>query len=207
MLQTATLPGQTLALLKALQRLPELKDYRLVGGTALALQLGHRRSVDLDFFSHTRERIACDELTGGMVKAGFKVTPVQQSNLICVLDVNGVKVDVVNYPYGWIDEPVEDEGIRMAGIKDIVAMKLAAITNRGTKKDFVDVYRLLSEYPLSMQIQLYGQKYSSASVYNVLRSLVYFEDAESDPMPKLFVPMDWSVIKKTLRKAVTSLAL
>jgi predicted nucleotidyltransferase component of viral defense system len=184
-----------------------LKDYRLVGGTALALHLGHRRSVDLDFFSHDHGRIVWAELIGGMVGAGFSVTPMQQSNLICVLDINGVKVDVVNYPYGWIDDPVEDEGIRLAGIKDIVAMKLAAITNCGTKKDFVDVYRLLSDYPLAAQIQLHEQKYSSGSVYNVLRSLVYFEDAESDPMPELFVPMNWSVIKKTLRKAVTSLAL
>ena len=207
MLQTSALPGQTLALLKALQRLPELLHHRLVGGTALALQLGHRRSIDLDFFSCSREHIACDELIGAIVSAGFKVAPMQQSKLICVLDINGVKVDMVNYPYEWIDEPVVDEDIRMASVKDIAAMKLAAITNRGTKKDFVDVCRLLSDYSLSEQLRLYEQKYASDSVYNVLRSLVYFEDAEPDPMPEMFTPMDWCAVKETLKKAVSALAL
>lgn len=121
------------------------------------------------------------------------------------LVVDGVKVDIVSYPYGWIDNPVSAEGVVLAGIKDIAAMKLSAITNRGTKKDFIDYYFLLKRYSLKELIELYRQKYSDAQLFTSIKSLSYFDDAESDPMPDMIVPVDWDEVKSTIRNEVTKL--
>lgn len=105
------------------------------------------------------------------------------------LVVNGIKVDIVSYPYEWIDEPVCDNGIVLAGIKDIAAMKLSAITNRVTKKDFIDYFFLLKHYSLEDLIDLYCRKYSDAQLFTSIKSLSYFEDAEGDPMPDMIIPI------------------
>jgi len=121
------------------------------------------------------------------------------------LVVNGIKVDIVSYPYDWIDNPIYAEGVVLAGIKDIAAMKLSAITNRGTKKDFIDYYFLLKRYSLTELIELYRQKYSDAQLFTSIKSLSYFEDAESAPMPDMIVPVDWDVVKSTIRGEVAKL--
>ena len=119
------------------------------------------------------------------------------------LIVNDVKVDIVNYPYKWIDEPVGENGIILAGIKDIAAMKLSAITNRGTKKDFIDLFFLLKSFPLKDLLAFYLQKYSDAQLFTVLKSLTYFEDAEDDPMPMMTEPVMWQDIKATIIDTVS----
>jgi predicted nucleotidyltransferase component of viral defense system len=116
--------------------------------------------------------------------------------------VDGVKVDMVNYSYDWLEPPIETEGIKMAGLKDISAMKLSAITNRGTKKDFVDIYTLLQHFSIKEMLDFYTQKYSDASIFNAVRSLSYFADAEINPMPKMFVKTDWETIKSTIRETL-----
>jgi len=134
MLYYETIRQDTLELLKKIQSLDIFKDVRLVGGTSLALQLGHRKSINLDFFGKfdTPMEDIVEELS-----SFASVSPLDSSKMMRFLIVNGVKVDVVNYPYEWIDEPIIEDGIVLAGIKDIAAMKLSAITNRGTRKDFV----------------------------------------------------------------------
>ena len=97
------------------------------------------------------------------------------------------------------------EGVVLAGIKDIAAMKLSAITNRGTKKDFIDYYFLLKRYSLKELIELYRQKYSDAQLFTSIKSLSYFDDAESDPMPDMIVPVDWDEVKSTIRNEVAKL--
>lgn len=118
------------------------------------------------------------------------------------LIVDGIKIDIVNYNYPWIDEPVIEDGIRLAGIRDIAAMKLSAITNRGTKKDFIDYYFLLQSYSLDELISFYRQKYSDAQLFTSIKSLTYFEDAETDPMPKMLVPIRWEDVKANIIAAV-----
>ena len=118
------------------------------------------------------------------------------------LIVNGVKIDIVNYPYGWIDDPVIEDGITLAGVKDIAAMKLSAITNRGTKKDFIDLYFLLKRFSFNELIGFYLKKYSDAQLFTVLKSLTYFEDAEMDPLPVMVEPINWDEIKTSIVKAV-----
>ena len=95
--------------------------------------------------------------------------------------------------------------MRLAAINDIAAMKLAAITNRGTKKDFVDLFFLLKRYSLKELIDLYTDKYPDGQLFFVLKSLVYFEDAEEQPMPKMLADVEWSNVKKKITESVQSL--
>ena len=200
MLSFQTVLPDTLELLKVLMRQPLLADMRLVGGTSLALQYGHRRSVDLDFFGHTTEDI--DELTGMMHDCADNVVRGNCTKRIKAYFLNNVKVDVVNYDYKWIDEPVVEDGLRLASPKDIAAMKVNAVMGRGTKKDFVDVYFLLMHYTFEELIQFYLQKYTDGSEYRALLSMSYFADADLQPMPYMFQKVDWNAVKEEIRHQV-----
>lgn len=173
---------------------------RLVGGTSLALQYGHRRSVDLDFFGSTTEDV--DELTSMMQKCATDVVKGNCTKNIKAYFLNGVKVDVVNYCYDWIDQPVIEDEIRLASDKDIAAMKVNAIMGRGTKKDFVDMFFLLQHYSFDEVIKLYLQKYTDGSEYRALLSMSYFADADPQPMPYMFQKVDWETIKSEIKRQV-----
>jgi hypothetical protein len=200
MLHTFAVRESTLVLLRDLQKIPVLSGLRLVGGTALALLFGHRRSIDLDFFGSINMdgTSICKILTD----AGFDAFSERDATNIHIFKVNNVKVDVVNYPFDWLESPVEIDGVIMAGLKDIAAMKLEAITNRGTRKDFVDFYFLLQHFSLNQMLDIYIEKYTRGSIFNVLRSLCYFVDAEKAPMPEMLVPVQWGDIKTAIQHAV-----
>ena len=200
MLSLQTVLPDTLELLKVLMRQPLLSDTRLVGGTSLALQYGHRRSVDLDFFGQTTEDI--DELTFIMHECAENVVRANCTKRIKTYFLDNVKVDVVNYDYKWIDEPVMEDGLRLASPKDIAAMKVNAVMGRGTKKDFIDVYFLLQHYSFEELMQFYLQKYTDGSEYRALLSMSYFADADSHPMPYMFQKVDWNAIKEEIRQQV-----
>lgn len=195
MLYLSTVESTTLELLKRLQQLPVLSNTRLVGGTALALQLGHRRSIDLDFFGQIN--VNSQELREALQTLGM-LTVLSDSKNIHIYVLNGVKIDIVNYTYPWIDDVVCKDGIRLASPKDIAAMKITAIEGRGTKKDFVDIYFLLKTYSLNNILDFYAQKYSDSSSFMAMKSLAYFEDAEEDPMPYMFVDVSWDEIKRSI---------
>jgi hypothetical protein len=180
-------------------QVPEFGNLRLVGGTSLALQLGHRNSMDIDMFG----QMPTDsfELNNILNTIG-RVSPLKKSPNIFIYLVNEIKVDLVNYPYPWIDEEVNEDGLRLAGKKDIAAMKLSAITGRGSKKDFIDLYFLLKEFSLKEMLQFYSQKYHDGSEFLVLKSLTYFADAEKDEIPKMFKKVFWSEIKDAISKIV-----
>ena len=200
MLSLQTVIPDTLELLRVLMQQPLFKDMRLVGGTSLALQYGHRRSVDLDFFGTTTEDV--DELTNIMRDCSKDMVKGSCTKRIKTYFLNGVKVDVVNYDYKWIDEPVIEEGIRLASPKDIAAMKVNAVMGRGTKKDFIDVYFLLKHYSFDELIQFYLQKYTDGSEYRALLSMSYFADADPQPMPFMFQQVDWDAIKDEIKRQV-----
>jgi predicted nucleotidyltransferase component of viral defense system len=193
-----------LVLLKKLQQIPLFSELRLVGGTALALQLGHRNSIDLDFFGHLD--VDHEILAKELEIAGFELQSMQGGKNIHQFSINGVKVDFVNYPYKWLKDTIITDGVRMAGLQDISAMKLSAITNRGTKKDFVDIYFLLQRFTLKELLDFYTEKYVNSSVFMVLRSLCYFDDAEEQPMPKMFISTEWADIKTVIKESVRGFA-
>lgn len=200
MLSIQTVLPDTLELLRVLMRQPLLSDMRLVGGTSLALQYGHRRSVDLDFFGHTTEDV--EELTGVMKDCAESVVLGNCSKRIKAYYLNNIKVDVVNYDYPWIEKPVVEDGLRLASPKDIAAMKVNAVIGRGTKKDFVDIYFLLKHYSFDDLIRFYLQKYTDGSEYRALLSMSYFADADPQPMPYMFQPVGWNSIKDEIQHQV-----
>ena len=90
----------------------------------------------------------------------------------------------------------------LAGLKDIAAMKLSAVTGRGSKKDFIDICFLLKEFSLKQQLELYLNKYPQGSELMVLKSLSYFDDAEIEKQPKMFIEISWEEIKKKIKQEV-----
>jgi len=196
MLQISTVQPTTLELLINLQKVEILKSTRLVGGTALALQLGHRLSIDLDFFGQVKGDT--QTIAQSLMEEGFNVITTINSKNIHIFMINGVKTDIVNYKYAWVDDLIEDGGVRLAGLKDIAAMKIAAITNRGSKKDFIDIYFLLNHFSLEEIINLYLDKYPDASSFLACKSLVYFADADAQVMPKMLIPTTWEDIKSKI---------
>jgi len=201
MLHVETVDDHTLDLLRNIQRNPYFQGTRLVGGTALALQIGHRKSIDLDFFSMTG--LDPDEANQELQAYG-PVSIRSSSRRIHRFMVRGVQVDFVHYTYPWLEEPVATEGVRLASCRDIAAMKLAAVTNRGTRKDFVDIAFLLAQFTLPEMMSLYCRKFVDGSPFTVLKSLVYFSDAEEDPMPNILVPFDWTAAREHITAAVAA---
>ena len=200
MLSIQTVQPDTLELLKAISAQPEVKELRLVGGTALALQYGHRQSVDLDFFGKLPENK--DELIDVVRRVG-DVTVLNRSKIILQMVINQVKVDFVDYSrYPWIDEPILGEGFVLASDKDIAAMKINAIMGRGTRKDFIDLYVLLQHYSLAQIMDFYRQKYPEFSEYRALLSMTYFDDAEMQDMPLVFIKTPWESMKTSIIQAV-----
>ena len=202
MLHLQTILPDTLELLKRLSAQPEMQGMRLVGGTALALQYGHRQSVDLDFFG--TPAADQDDLLA-MVETMGPYRLRNRTKNILQLIVNNIMVDIVDYSqYPWIDNPVCYEGITLASPKDIAAMKINAVEGRGTKKDFVDIYLLLQYYSLDDLLAFYSQKYPNYSLFRALLSLNYFDDADPQAMPKMFIPAGWEEIKTAISAAVNS---
>ena len=203
MLHLATLAPSTLDLLKRIQGQDAFKDTRLVGGAALALHYGHRTSMDLDLFGSWKPQPPLELVLSGCANRVMKVGGTEALQFFTVEDV---KIDCVTYPYKWLRPAVEADGVRLADIPDIAAMKLAAVTNRGTRKDFVDVYFLLQHHSLQQLLDWYAEKYPDGNDYLVLRSLVYFDDAELDPMPNMLEPVTWAEIRQTIELAVKQFA-
>lgn len=199
MLYYPTVDPPTLGLLKKLQEVSCLQSTRLVGGTALALQIGHRKSVDIDLFGEvpTETDMLAEELS-----AIGNLQILKNSNNIRIFLLDNVKVDIVNYRYPWLKDVVCSDEVRMASLEDICAMKLSAITGRGTKKDFIDLYFLLQRFSLEQMLSFYLMKYADGSEFTVLKSLSYFDDAELNPTPYMFEKIEWQTVKETIKSLI-----
>lgn len=199
MLSYQTVESHTLELLKGLMSEPLFASLRLVGGTALALQYGHRSSVDLDLFGALD---ADSESVREVLRKYGELKVIKESLNIKLYQLDGVKVDIVNYMYSWLDASITENGISLASPKDIAAMKVCAIEGRGTKKDFIDIYFLLKHFSLSEILSFYQRKYPENSVFRALMSLSYFDDAEEQFMPKMFSSVSWEEIKDSILNQV-----
>lgn len=181
---------------------PELANLRLVGGTSMALQVGHRKSVDLDLFGSID--LEPEEVVELISTCG-SCSVLKRSRNIHVFIVDGIKVDIVNYKYPWLSPVKEMDGLRLASLDDIAAMKLSAVTGRGTRKDFIDIYFLLEQFGMQEMMDYYMLKYADGSLFMVLKSLTYFEDAELDPEPHMLKSVDWNALKSFITKEVACL--
>ena len=199
MLHIQTVNSRLLEILTALMNHPYFNDFHLVGGTSLALQIGHRESIDIDLFG-TGE---LDELeVSDSLSSLGKVQILKKSKNILIYTVDGIKVDFVNYKYPWLNPFLSFGGLRLANPRDIAAMKLNAISGRGSKKDFIDMYFLLKKYSLADMIAFYNQKYQDGSVFLVLKSLTYFGDADAEETPRMHIPLDWDEAKERIKQEV-----
>ena len=200
MLHYETVMPGTWKLLHQLMALPSLSKLRFVGGTSLALQIGHRISVDLDFFGN--------ELVGGAEQLFSEVQSLGSASLIAESKnvhqyvVSGVEIDVVTQPYQWLEDSLEYDGLRLASVFDISAMKILAIMNRGSRKDFIDLSFLLERYSLAEMLEGAAEKYPGVSRFAMCKSLVYFEDAEEEPMPRMLIDRSWEEVRRGISFAV-----
>ncbi len=195
MLHKAAVKPELLRILDQLMQIDVFSDLRLVGGTALALHIGHRESVDIDLFGEIdfEEQEKNIEITGN-------IEVLKKSKNINVLSIDNIKVDIVNYKYPWISALVKEDNYRLASVKDIGAMKLNAITGRGTKKDFIDLYYLLKHFSIHDLFEFYIEKFEDGNLFLVKKSLTYFDDAEPEPMPVMKENITWEEIKACLQK-------
>jgi hypothetical protein len=184
------------------------RGFYLAGGTGCALHLGHRRSQDLDFFSSAD--FSPGDLWAELKKMG-DCTPDYTDAGTWVGEFLGTKIGFFHYPYPLLRETVPFQGLALASLEDIGCMKIEAIVGRGRKRDFIDLYFLLREmgFDLGSLLGLFRTKYASSpgNGIHLLKSLVYFIDADSDPNPVMLVEYSWPEIKKKLTALVGQIQL
>lgn len=183
MLQTSTVAESTIELLKRMQSEPLLAYTRLVGGTALSLQIGHRESEDLDLFSvEPLDNLSVQALL--IEKYGFEPSMIADNTLIGFID--GVKIDVIYHPFAWLENAVEEDGMRIASKSDIAAMKMHAIINSGKRpKDFVDISFLSMHYSYNELKRLLLRRYPAYDPIMADKAIIYFGDIDENLIPKI----------------------
>jgi len=186
--------GSTEATLGALQNAHLVDHFYLAGGTALALQFGHRLSLDLDFFAedHFDEEALLQRV---QTVAGFAL--VAKAPFTLHATVGATKVSFWGYAYPMLFPAGTFLGVAVADPRDIACMNVSAIASRGTKRDFVDLYMCAERYGLKEILRLVDRKYAQTQLsrIHVLKSLTFFADAEKDPMPHMLVTLDWARVK------------
>ena len=203
MLHIETVEPQTFSLLEQLMRAPFLAGFGLVGGTALSLLYGHRKSEDLDLFStekfENEEVISkLTQLFGGRVLLEQKPP---QFGIFCFID--DVKVDLVRHPHPLIAPPKLLEGVRMFSTEDIIAMKVQAVLGRGKKKDFWDIAELLKHYSVEDFVRFHQQKYITQNLLiSVPQAIAYFKEADESEDPVSLKNQSWQQVKRSITKKV-----
>ena len=198
-LHTETVSAELLALLQKLMKEERLMSFALTGGTALALWFGHRTSIDLDLFT-------CEAFDAPAVaewlKTAYGLREAETGKNTVRGVIAGIKTDFIAHRYPLLNPFQESDGIRMFSCEDIAAMKLNAITNRGCKKDFWDYAELLTIYSRDEMLSFFARKYANDSLWNVEKSLTYFDDAENDPDPRDLRGRSWEEIKQMVLASI-----
>ena len=203
MLQLNTVHQSTFSLLKSLASLGKLREFYLAGGTAIALQLGHRVSVDLDLFTPTVfDSNEIFEYLKESYDVGGATVAANSLSLFVKMDEKNIKVDLIRHNYSMLHPVQQIENVRLCSLQDGAAMKLNAVANRGAKKDFYDIYALLTRFSLKELLGFFQQKYEQMNSLIVLKSLVYFADADIEPDPVSLMDVSWPEVKKELTKRV-----
>ena len=202
MLHTEAVDQSVLELISSLQSKDYLKGFYLVGGTALALYLGHRKSVDIDLFSNFGFDVSrmLENLS-----QDFTFHLLFSSSNTLRGSIANIKTDIIAHRYKYIIEPVSMDNFFILSEEDIIAMKLNAIITSGERaKDFIDIYFLLEKFELADMIRFYNSKYNQENDGLILKSLIYFDDVDISDWPILIKSpgLKWSVIKKRIEDVV-----
>jgi hypothetical protein len=174
------------------------EGFYLAGGTAVALYYGHRRSVDLDWFREVSFEPMALHARLGQHGASLTIATIAEGMLIGW--AGRTKVSLFAYPYPLVAPLAvwEPYGARLASREDLVCMKLAAIQQRGLKRDFIDLYYLLQDIPLARAVALYTQKYGATAGGSLFYALTYFADADAEPTPRMRTRLSWRTVKAFL---------
>ena len=204
MLHLETVEPHTFSVLKQLMEMPELKGFSLVGGTALSLLYGHRKSVDLDLFSNKSfDNVDLVKAMTTKFQDRFIMEQKPPSfGIFCYVDE--VKVDLVRHPHPLIRPEENREGLRMFSTQDIIAMKVQAILGRGRKKDFWDIAELLNHFTVADFIQFHKEKYTTQNLMiTVPQAISYFADAEESEDPISLKKQTWNSVQKFINAKVS----
>ena len=202
MLQTQTVERKTFELLKQLMQDKFLSNFLLAGGTSLALQLGHRNSIDLDMFSY--QEFDSHLLENYLLENyNFESHRIFEKNTV-LGHIDGIKVDFVAHLYPLLNQPLEEDDIRMYSLIDLACMKLVAISDNGSRlKDFVDIAFLSTKMSLNEMLFAYSKKYSRPNYFHAAKGLSYFDDidfeVEINLINKVF---DWKKIEKRIKEMI-----
>lgn len=203
MLQKESVDKAVLDLILSLHKKEYLQDYILVGGTGLALIIGHRKSMDIDLF--TSKDFDAESLLERLESDfNFQMDFLERNTIKG--NIKGVKVDLIAHKYPAIGNTIEIDGIRIQSMDDISAMKVNSVANDGTRvKDFVDLYFLLADhnYDVERLLSNYQAKYAQRNALHALKSLYYFDDVDVNDWPELILKKDtsWDEIQDILGKA------
>ena len=201
-----TLPAPARRIFTRLGREAFMRVFYLAGGSAAALRLGHRVSMDLDFF--TQQPWVPGVLTPGLQAIGSLTIQQQKADTLIAL-LGGTQISFFQYPYALLEPAAVYRGARIASLLDIALMKIIAISQRGRRRDFVDLYAICqAHYPLQDILRRLPVKYPSLSYpsYHLLRALAYFEDAEKDPPLQSLADYTWREVKSFFTKQANDLA-
>lgn len=192
------LPGHAQEALAVLGKSGLVDAAYLAGGTALALYFGHRESIDFDFF--TEKSFHPIKLSKQLSEIG-SFTETLAKGISLIGEFNGVKMSYFQYDYPLIEKTVAYQGVSLAHIHDIAAMKLVAICDRSTKKDYIDLFTLAHNgVSFERMFEFYEKKYQAfeTNVFGIIKSLTYFDDAEDENMPRMFAKTSWDEVKTFL---------
>ena len=210
--------GSPSKLAKAFQRVlarigreAPLRGFYLAGGNAIGAYFGHRTSEDLDLFS-LDDSIKLDSIRNQLKKAIPELKFINRSDAVLKAELDGVPIDIVSYPYAPLERPKKGPaGFPIASLRDLAAMKVDAISSRGIRRDFWDLYEIIRhglslEQALVAYCKRFGREHSD--LYHVIRSLTYFGDAEKAPeYPEGLTPRKWAAIKRFFEAEVPKLLL
>jgi predicted nucleotidyltransferase component of viral defense system len=200
MLQQNAVEPHTLELLKRICALGAVENFALGGGTNLALRLGHRLSIDLDFF--TDSPYQNNFIFQAIIKEFPSAELLFEQNQTMMFSIDDIKVDFVLYPFKW-QLPFETiDTARLITLQDIIPMKLQALSNRFAKKDFWDITFLLNTYSLTEMLEIFKSKFPQIDIGYIIHSLTNFDEAEMEQQPVALIPKTWEEIKSELQKIV-----
>jgi len=196
MLYEKAVETTTLELLKRICSLPGLSNFALIGGTNLALRLGHRKSVDLYFFCST---LFSESELEQMIYKTFPGSQIIHADYQTrQYFIKNIKVEFIGFRYPLLKDIETKNEIRLFSFEDTIAAKLNAVLGRGSKKDFYDIYEILKKHSLSTILDHFKKKFNQENVFPLLKSLNYFEDAENEPNPLSLKNISWEEVKKEI---------
>ena len=197
MLHTETVAEQTLELLKKLEAENIMANFNLAGGTSLSLYLGHRISVDLDLFTpESFNAVQLEEFLAD--KYNFRTDFMERNTLKGT--INGIKIDCITHSYDYLEKPYTESGIRLYSMEDIIAMKLSAIADNGSRlKDFIDIAFLSTRFPFNSMLRMYERKFPKSNVIRPFKAITYFDDIDfEENIIMLNGEYNWKLIERRL---------